>query len=186
MDTALLLWSEVISHIELFKIIISDRDPKFTSALWTNLHRFFGTKLSFSTAYHPQTHGLAERMIQTVEDMISRFCAYRLEFTDSDGFAHDWCTVIPALELAYKTSVHSSAGQTPAMLEKGWNPRFPAETLRKDLINIHPTDSRFKIMLDKVKHHAKQSINDAFDYEKQKLDKSNKVPELKVGDLVLN
>ncbi|MBW0511103.1 hypothetical protein O181_050818 [Austropuccinia psidii MF-1] len=43
------------------------------------------------------------------------------------------------------------------MLEKGWNPRLPADTLRKDLIDIHPTASSFKIMLDKVKHHAKQS-----------------------------
>ncbi|MBW0577350.1 hypothetical protein O181_117065, partial [Austropuccinia psidii MF-1] len=137
--------------------IISDRDPKFTSALWTNLHRFFGTKLSFSTAYHPQTDGLAERMIQTLEDIIRRFCAYWLELNDSDGFTHDWCTLVPALELAYKTSVHSSTGQTPAMLEKGWNRRIPAGTLRKDLIEIHPTASSFKIMLDKVKHHAKQS-----------------------------
>ncbi|MBW0517658.1 hypothetical protein O181_057373 [Austropuccinia psidii MF-1] len=70
MDIALLLWSRVISHTGLFKNIISERDPKFTSALWTNLHRLFGTKLSFSTAYHPQTAGLAERMIQTLEDII--------------------------------------------------------------------------------------------------------------------
>ncbi|MBW0559823.1 hypothetical protein O181_099538 [Austropuccinia psidii MF-1] len=134
MDTTLLLWSRVISHAGLFKNIISDRDPKFTSALWTNLDRSFGTNLSFSTAYHPQTDGLAERMIQTLEDMIRRFCAYGLEFKGSDGFTHDWFTVIPALELAYKTSVHSSTGKTPAMLEKGWNPRLPADALRKDLI----------------------------------------------------
>ncbi|MBW0573247.1 hypothetical protein O181_112962 [Austropuccinia psidii MF-1] len=82
MDTALLLWSRGISHTGLFKNIISDRYPKFTSALWTNLHRFFGTKLSFSTAYHPKTDGLAERMIQTLEDMIRRFYAYGLEFKD--------------------------------------------------------------------------------------------------------
>ncbi|MBW0472858.1 hypothetical protein O181_012573 [Austropuccinia psidii MF-1] len=63
MDTALLLWSRFILYTGLFKHIISDRDPKFTSALWTNNHRVFGTKLSFSTAYHPQIDGLAERMI---------------------------------------------------------------------------------------------------------------------------
>ncbi|MBW0487658.1 hypothetical protein O181_027373 [Austropuccinia psidii MF-1] len=63
MDTVLLLWSRVISHKELFKNIISDRDTKFTYALWTNLHRLFGTKLSFSIAYHPQTNGKAARMI---------------------------------------------------------------------------------------------------------------------------
>ncbi|MBW0560370.1 hypothetical protein O181_100085, partial [Austropuccinia psidii MF-1] len=65
--------------------------------------------------YHPQTDGLAERMIQTLEDMIRRFCAYGLEFKNSDSFTHDWCTLIPALELAYKTSFHSSAGHTPAI-----------------------------------------------------------------------
>ncbi|MBW0580302.1 hypothetical protein O181_120017 [Austropuccinia psidii MF-1] len=95
-----------------------DRDPKLTSELWKNLHNLFGTKLSFSPAYHPQTDGLAERMIQTLDDIIRRFWAYGLELKYSDGFTHDWCTLIPALELAYKTSIHSSTGKTQAMLEK--------------------------------------------------------------------
>ncbi|MBW0527177.1 hypothetical protein O181_066892 [Austropuccinia psidii MF-1] len=103
MNTAIMIWNKVISQTGLFQNIISDRDPKFTSALWTNLHDLFGTKLSFSTAYHPQNDGLAERMIQTLEDMITRFCVYGLEFKDSDAFTYDWCTLIPALELAYKT-----------------------------------------------------------------------------------
>ncbi|MBW0524193.1 hypothetical protein O181_063908 [Austropuccinia psidii MF-1] len=85
-DTALPLWSRVISHTGLFQTIISDRDPKLTSALWNNLHRFFETKVSFSTAYHPQTDGIAETMIQALEDIIRRFCAYGLDFKDSDGF----------------------------------------------------------------------------------------------------
>ncbi|MBW0507931.1 hypothetical protein O181_047646 [Austropuccinia psidii MF-1] len=46
MDTALLIWNKVISHTGLFKNIISDRDPKFKSALWTNLHKLLGTELS--------------------------------------------------------------------------------------------------------------------------------------------
>ncbi|MBW0505548.1 hypothetical protein O181_045263 [Austropuccinia psidii MF-1] len=63
MDTAIMIWNKAISHTGSFQNIISDRDPKFTSALWTNLRNLFGAKLSFSTAYHPQTDGLAERMI---------------------------------------------------------------------------------------------------------------------------
>ncbi|MBW0578954.1 hypothetical protein O181_118669 [Austropuccinia psidii MF-1] len=66
LDTALLIWNRVISHTGLFKNKISDRDPKFTSALWTNLHRLLGKKLAFSTTYHPQTDGLSEIMIQTL------------------------------------------------------------------------------------------------------------------------
>ncbi|MBW0561596.1 hypothetical protein O181_101311 [Austropuccinia psidii MF-1] len=60
MYTALLIWNRVKSHTGLFKNIISDREPKFTSALWTNSHKLLGTNVSFSTAYHPQTDGLAE------------------------------------------------------------------------------------------------------------------------------
>ncbi|MBW0521397.1 hypothetical protein O181_061112 [Austropuccinia psidii MF-1] len=78
MDTAFLLWNRVIYNAVLFKNIISERDPKFISEVLTNLHRFFGTNLSFSTAYHPQTDGLAERMIQNLEEMIGRFCYYGL------------------------------------------------------------------------------------------------------------
>ncbi|MBW0575151.1 hypothetical protein O181_114866 [Austropuccinia psidii MF-1] len=71
------------------------------------------------------------------------------------------------------------------MLEKGWNPRLPEDKLSKDLVDIHPTASSFKVMLDKVKHHPKRSINDAFQYSEQKWDKSHKVADFKVGDLVL-
>ncbi|MBW0484232.1 hypothetical protein O181_023947 [Austropuccinia psidii MF-1] len=86
-------------------------------------------------------------MIQALEEMIRRFCAYGLEFKYSDGFSHDWCTLIPALESAYKTSINASIGKTPAMLEKGWKPKLPVDTLRKDLVYIHPAASIFKLFL---------------------------------------
>ncbi|MBW0498962.1 hypothetical protein O181_038677 [Austropuccinia psidii MF-1] len=89
--------------------------------------------------------------------MIRRFCAYGLKFNDSDGFAYYWCTLITALELEYNTSAHYSTGQTPDMFKKGQTSRLPADTLRKDLTEIHHTASSFNIMLDKVKHHAKIS-----------------------------
>ncbi|MBW0506458.1 hypothetical protein O181_046173 [Austropuccinia psidii MF-1] len=184
-DTDILILNRVISHTCLFNNIISDRDPKFTSALWTNLHKLLGTKLSFSTAYHPQTEGLAERMIQTLEDIIRISCAYGLEFKHYDGFTLDLCRIIPELKSAYKTSIHSSTGKTPAMLEKGWNPKLPVYNLKTDLFDIHPTASSFKLFLDKMKHHANQRMTDAFKYAKQKWDKSHKTPEIKVGDLIL-
>jgi hypothetical protein len=83
-----------------------------------------GTKLACSTAYHPQTDGLAERIIQTLEDMIRRFCAYGLDFKDNDGYTHDWVSLIPILELAYSTSIHSTTGKAPSLLEKGWIPNI--------------------------------------------------------------
>ncbi|MBW0467634.1 hypothetical protein O181_007349 [Austropuccinia psidii MF-1] len=75
MDTVLLFWNNIISKGGVPKIIISDRDQKFTSEFWTNLYDMPGTKLAFSTSYHPQIVGLAERMSQTMEDILRRFYA---------------------------------------------------------------------------------------------------------------
>ncbi|MBW0466642.1 hypothetical protein O181_006357 [Austropuccinia psidii MF-1] len=185
MDKALFCWKRVIPHTGLFKNIINDRDPKFTSALWTNLHNIFGTELSFSTTYHPKTDGLAGRMIQTLEDMIRKIYAYGLEFKVSDGFTHDWCTLILELELDYITSIHASTGQTSAMLENGFNPKIPVDTLKKYFVDIHPAASSFKLFLDKFRHHENQSMTYSFEYSQQKWDKSHKNPEFKVGDLII-
>ncbi|MBW0582433.1 hypothetical protein O181_122148, partial [Austropuccinia psidii MF-1] len=103
METTLLFWNNIISTCGVPKSIISDRDPKFTSEFWTNLNDMLGTKLAFSTAYHPQTDGLAERMIQTMEDILRRFCAYGMEYKDHEGYTHDWVTLLPAVQLAYNT-----------------------------------------------------------------------------------
>ncbi|MBW0472084.1 hypothetical protein O181_011799 [Austropuccinia psidii MF-1] len=149
MNTALLIWNRVVSFTGIFTEILSDRDPKLASALWKDLHSSFGTKLSFSTAYHPQADGLAEKMIQALEDIFRSILAYSLDFKYCDGFTHDWCTLLPALEISYKSSIHASTNQTPAILEKGWNPRLPQDSLRKDLVEIHPTAARFKGVIER-------------------------------------
>ncbi|MBW0517044.1 hypothetical protein O181_056759 [Austropuccinia psidii MF-1] len=93
--------------------------------------------------------------------MVRRFCAYGLEFKDCDGFTHDWCTLLPELELEYKTSIHASINQTPAILEKGCNPKLSQDSLRKELVKIHPTASSFKGMLDKTRRHAISFMEDS-------------------------
>ncbi|MBW0548678.1 hypothetical protein O181_088393 [Austropuccinia psidii MF-1] len=100
MDTALLFWNNIIYTCGVPKIIISDRDPKFTSEFWTNLYDMLGTKPVFSTAYNPQTDGLAESMIQTMEDIIRMFCTYGMEYKDHEGYIYDWVTLLQAVQLA--------------------------------------------------------------------------------------
>ncbi|MBW0518932.1 hypothetical protein O181_058647 [Austropuccinia psidii MF-1] len=124
-------------------------------------------------------------MIQTLEDMIQRFCAYGLELKDSFGFTQNCCTLIPALELAYRTSIHCSTGKTPAILEKGWNLRLPYDTLKKDLVDIHPTTNSFKLILDKARHNENIFMQHSFKYAQDRWDRSHKPPYFKIGDLVL-
>ncbi|KAL0434120.1 UNVERIFIED_CONTAM: Retrovirus-related Pol polyprotein from transposon [Sesamum latifolium] len=82
----------------------SDRDPRFTSHFWGSLHKALGTKLHFSTAFHPQTDGQSERTIQTLEDMM-RACVIE--------FRGNWDDHLPLIEFAYNNSFHSSIGMAP-------------------------------------------------------------------------
>ena len=58
--------------------IISDRDPRFTSRFWEKMQEALGTRLNFSIAFHPQTDGQSERVIQIMEDML-RSCVIDYE-----------------------------------------------------------------------------------------------------------
>jgi len=55
------------------KIIISDRDVKFTGNFWKILFKGLDTKLNFSTPYHPKTDGQTERVNQVLEDMLRMY-----------------------------------------------------------------------------------------------------------------
>ncbi|MBW0518206.1 hypothetical protein O181_057921 [Austropuccinia psidii MF-1] len=71
------------------------------------------------------------------------------------------------------------------MLEKGWNPRLPYDTLKKDLADIYPTASSFKLILDKARHRENSCMQDSSKYAKERWDKSHKPPDFKIGELVL-
>ena len=84
--------------------IVSDRDPRFTSRFWKELQLAFGTRLNFSTAFHPQTDGQSERVIQVLENML-RGCV--LDFPGS------WDRYVPLMEFSYNNSYQSSIGMAP-------------------------------------------------------------------------
>ncbi len=46
--------------------IISDRDVRFQSKFWSSLCKCLNSRLALSTAYHPQTDGLTERMHRSI------------------------------------------------------------------------------------------------------------------------
>ncbi|MBW0485570.1 hypothetical protein O181_025285 [Austropuccinia psidii MF-1] len=142
-------------------IVDSDRDLKFTSEFWTNLSDMVGRNLEFSTAYHQQTDGLAQRIIQTLEDILRRFCAYGMEYKDHEGNTHEWVTLLPEVQLAYNTSQHSTTGKTPSLVEKGQSPLFPVDYLKKNLLAIHPTAKDFHDMWKRACDTAAKCIPEA-------------------------
>ena len=56
-DIVNIFMKEIFKLHGLSKAIVSDRDVKFTSNFWKGLFAYLGTKLNFSTTYHPQIDG---------------------------------------------------------------------------------------------------------------------------------
>ena len=55
------------------KVIISDRDPKFTDNFWRSLFKGLNTTLNISTSFHSQTDGQTERVNQVLEDLLRMY-----------------------------------------------------------------------------------------------------------------
>lgn len=97
-------------------IIVPDRDPKFITSFWKSLHQAMGTRLSFSTAFHPQIDGQSERTIRTLEYML-RACVM--------DFDEIWDQVLPFMEYAYNNSYHNSIRMAPFQVLYGRKCRSP-------------------------------------------------------------
>ncbi|GJZ17257.1 putative reverse transcriptase domain-containing protein [Tanacetum coccineum] len=95
---------EIVCRHGVPVLIISDQDSHFTSNFWRSLQKALGTNLDMSTAYRPQTDGQSERIIQTLEDMLS---ACVIDFRSS------WDRHLPLVEFSYNNSYHASIKFAP-------------------------------------------------------------------------
>ena len=62
--------SEIVKLHGIPLSIVSDRYPLFMSRFWKELQSSFGTRLNFSTDFHPQIDGQSEIVIHVLEDML--------------------------------------------------------------------------------------------------------------------
>jgi hypothetical protein len=99
-DIADILFSSVICRGFLPSTIISDRDSKYTSDLWTSIMEKLGTKIELASACHQQADP-AERTIQTVQNVLQ--CYNEV----------DWVSRLPYVELALNDTKNESTGYRP-------------------------------------------------------------------------
>ncbi|POM80717.1 Pol protein [Phytophthora palmivora] len=95
--------------------IVSDRDPRFTGAFWDTLFQLLGTKLTMSTADHPQTDDQMEHVNRVLQDALRSICA---------EVPRSWSDQLPMVEFALNNAVHASTGFTPFYLNGLRHPRL--------------------------------------------------------------
>ena len=75
-ETAQLLLDNVFSRHGFPDLIISDRGPQFVAEFWNSLCTRIGTKVSLSTAFHPETDGQSENTNAVAEQYLRCFVNY--------------------------------------------------------------------------------------------------------------
>jgi len=173
---ARLFFDNVFRHFGMPTVIVSDRDPRFTSHFWQHLTDLFGIKRSMSTAYHPQTDGLAERANRTIEDMLR--C-----FVDRDQ-PNDWDLFLTPLEFAYNNSVNPSTGYTPFYLLHGQHPIVPS-SLFTPKPTIVPAVDDFVASISRTLTFAKRNLAAAQNRQKQYADQHRRPEVFQPGDKVM-
>ena len=153
--------------------IVSDRDPRFTSRFWPSLQTTLGTRLHFSTVFHPQTDGQSERTIQTLEDML-RACV--MEFKGS------WDTRLALMEFAYNNSYQASIEMAPFEALYGRKCRtlvFWDEVGERRLVG----PELVQITLEKVKV-VRDNLKIARDRQRSYADNRHRDLQFEIGDRV--
>ena len=153
--------------------IVSDRDPKFTSTFWKSLHKAMGTRLRFSTAFHPQTDGQSERTIQTLEDML-RACVIDFQGT--------WEETLPLVEFSYNNSYQATIGMAPYEALYGRKCRSPIhwdEVGERKLLGPEIVQKTVDIV-EKIR----QRMKTAQSRQKSYADRRRKPLEFAIGDKV--
>ena len=104
------------------KFIYTARGTQFTSKFWKELRGLFGTGVRFSTAFHPQTQGLMERIKAVIGQMLC--CALA-----SLNERKNWVDICQLLNWPSNSMPNQSTGYSPSYLNYGYHPRVPSDLI---------------------------------------------------------
>ena len=106
--------------------IVSDRDPRFSSRVWTEMIKRHGIQATKTTAYRPCTDGAVERMFR---ELLTKLRVEITKRSGVDGQTANWPELLPWAELVLNTTRHTSTKETPWFLQHGRQFRKPLELL---------------------------------------------------------
>ena len=123
-----LIWTR---HREIYcpfgfpDVIVSDRDPRFTSAIFVEHLKSRGITTNFSTAWRPQTDGLSEANVKKVSEALRLLSADK-SVSKIQPEMPEWYDFLPQAIAAINTTVNTTTGYEPMTLLMGYVPTLIA------------------------------------------------------------
>uniref|UniRef100_A0A2N9HIT5 Reverse transcriptase n=1 Tax=Fagus sylvatica TaxID=28930 RepID=A0A2N9HIT5_FAGSY len=147
---AKLYFDEIVKLYGLPKTIVFDRDVRFMSYFWKTLWHLVGTKLKFSTAFHPQTDGQTEVVNRSLGNLLR--CLV--------GEANrNWDLILPTAQLAYNSSANRTIGISPFEVVHGYPPRKPLDLLpMSPHVRVSESAEAFAQHLHDLHHEIRNKI----------------------------
>ncbi len=172
-SVAQVFFNEVVRLHGIPLSIVSDRDPVFTSAFWTELFRLAGVKLAMSSAFHPQTDGQSEAA--------NRVIGMYLRCLTGDRPRH-WLRWLPWAEYCFNTTFQSSLRTTPFQVVYGRPP--PALRAYDRCSTRVPAVDQALTERDMFLNEVRERLLQAQDYAKLFYDDKHRDVAYGVGDWV--
>jgi len=113
-----LYFKEIVRLHSIPRSMFSDRDTKFLSHFWLTLWRKLGTRLKFSTTYHPQTDGQTEVTNRTLGTLLRVLVKKSIK---------GWDELLCHAEFAFNRTLSKAISLSPLQVVYGCNPRTPLD-----------------------------------------------------------
>ena len=143
-----LLLAGVVRLHGLPSSIVSDRDTRFTSALWQGMWAAFGTSLKMTTAHRPQADGQSERSNRSVQTVLRHFC-------NSLGTNWDQPRVIALVELAINSATQADTALSAMQQVSGQQPLTPMTTFLPENTRTVTAEDHTDLVNTATNHMAK-------------------------------
>ena len=183
--------NEWLYRLGIPKTLLSDRGSQFTGEVMTTISHILGFRKIFTTAYHPQTDGMIERLHRWLKSKLRITASVQnLNFEDGSG---NWDDFISVIEFHYNNTKNRMTGFAPYELVFGTDPNdLLAISLKLNRASFDLKDKDTMSYLSKLKDllenktlaaHSHQENYDKI--RKKYYDKSHKDVKFKLGDIVI-
>lgn len=177
-DVAQFILEEVILKYGAPRQLLSDRGRPFVSRIVAEILNLCSVVHKKTTAYHPQTNGLVERINRTLADMLAMYIS---------ADHRNWDSVLPFITFAYNSSRHDTTGFSPYYLLFSREPNLIIDTLLPVPTNAELTDHTTQAICraEEARQLARLRTLDSQQHQSVRYNESHRSAYYSPGDLVL-